>query len=101
MSCYHHGPRSLPPVDMPAPLPPVSVASRLLTLHDLCAILQISKMAAERLIRSEPRVPQPRTLRHSRLIRFLAEDVQTSLEALPFAEYDDPAFDPRDKVEGV
>lgn len=68
--------------------------SRLLTLSDLCSLLCISKSTAERMIRSERTFPQPRKLGKSRLIRFVAAEVDAYLASLPRAEYDDHAFDP-------
>lgn len=78
---------------------PTQPTSRLLTLSDLCLLLKVSKSTAERMIRSEPTFPQPRKLRKSRLIRFVAEEVHAYLAALPCAEYDDHAFDPNDRAD--
>ena len=101
MSSYNNGGRQAPPMDAHERIQMEPATSRLLTLSEICAILQVSKSTVERMIRSEPRFPQPRKLMNSRLIRFLAADVQAYLEALPIAEYEDHAFDPNDIGEGL
>lgn len=80
---------------------PAQQTSRLLTLSDLCSLLCISKSTAERMIRLEPSFPQPRRLKQSRLVRFVAEELQAYVSDLPRAEYDDHAFDPNDGEDGA
>lgn len=101
MSTCMNGRPPVRPLDAPARIQPAQATSGLLTLRDVCALLQVSKSTVERMIRSEPAFPQPRRLKKSRLIRFLADEVQAYLAGLPRAEYDDHAFDPNDKAEGA
>lgn len=74
--------------------PPGSGAVTLLTVEDLCKLLQVSRSTIERLVRSEPLFPQPRRFGRGRLIRFVESEVQEYLTGLPTVEYSDHGFDP-------
>jgi len=72
---------------------------RLLTIHNLCGLLQVSRSSVERSICSDPGFPQPRRLACGRLVRFLEAEVSAYITQLPKAKYDDHAFDPDDPRE--
>lgn len=76
------------------PADPFTSATQLLTMDELCALLQMSRSTIERLVRSERAFPQPRRFGKGRLIRFVEAEVLDYIAGLPAVEYSDHAFDP-------
>jgi len=93
MSAKWDGRAAARPVDEVTP-PARARPVKLLTVEDLCALLQVSRSTIERLVRSEPTFPQPRRFGRGRLIRFVEAEVLDYLSGLPAVEYSDHGFDP-------
>jgi predicted DNA-binding transcriptional regulator AlpA len=81
----------------------VSASPYLLTHHEVCCMLSISRSTLNRWVREDPEFPQARRC-GGRTIRWVAAELRAYIDSRPRVAYDDHAFDPNalpDCAEGV